>query len=192
MSELEIAENLKISFEPVGIVDSKFWKNNNVINPQGFYDLVGAEGDHAVNIAEYFNSGNHRDAFWRSFQDYLGTLYIGKNGECHSLEILRKFSTQRGIFTHREMVHLLDDLQGFRHHLSYVKDKQLERNFPFDDQQIVDETREQFRKQYTKRISVCDSLIKITMKCIKNFNSFDEEHESYHGNTTPPLPQNDD
>ena len=36
MSELEIAENLKISFEPVGIVDSKFWKNNNVINPTRF------------------------------------------------------------------------------------------------------------------------------------------------------------
>ena len=191
MSKLEIADNLKISFEPVGIVNSDFWKKPNVINPQGFYDLVGSEGDDAMNIAEYFNSGHQRDHFWRAFQEYLNTLYIGANGECPALETLKKFSIQQGIFTHREMIQLLDDLQGFRHHLNYVKEKQLDRKFPFDNEDTVERMKAKFSESYTKKISICDTLIKITLKCIKNFNSFDDEHEQYHGNESVPLHQND-
>ncbi|OUV76421.1 MAG: hypothetical protein CBC83_00600 [Flavobacteriales bacterium TMED123] len=187
---LEINDKFKISFEPVGIVHTKYRPGDVLLDPNDFASLATESSEPLNHIAKYFANHEARLKYDNKFNDYLSLMYISK--ECSSLDYLKKFSTNTAPFTQSQMVQLLDDLQGFRQHCNHLLEGQLSRKIVTEDPNRVDQIKGTFETRMQEYLYVTSGLINLVLKCLKNFNLSEEFDDEYHGNTTPPLPQYSD
>jgi len=194
---VEVNEKLRVSFEPVAIVHNKYRASNVMLDANEFNELVSEEEQHQGNdvkvaIAKYFSHHNERERFDKQFQDYLDLMYVSgslPSDVSASKEFLKKLHLDTSIFTHEQMVHLLDDLQGFRQHCEHLIRSQMSRNIMSGTPKNIESHKRRFEKSMMEFIWMANGLINLVMKCIKNFNLSEEFLDEYHGNDVPPLPE---
>jgi hypothetical protein len=195
---IEINKKLSVRFEPVGVVRNEYFGDNSPMALTGDFLALQSDSEYneeqSIALSKYFVHGSVRDDFQKKFSHYLGMMYMGVNNHDpaqRSVEILKRFHKNGGIFTQQEMVQLLDDLQGFNQHLNHVLKSQLVRKIADDNEARVEEYKAKFENTYVEYIHICNMLIKLVMKCIKNFNLSVDFDDEYHGDDIVPLAQNE-